>query len=173
MLHYLFLHNTTLILTTRYFSTAEFIPNNLASSASENEKLDVLRCKMEDSQTLYTTLARSDQQISVEIFRENTSLIRFSVPWKTRVQSSFLALPHDTIVTHSSSKLEFPKFSSKNPRASVFDPWMGYDKSTPGVWKREKLFMCVPGMDSLPSRKVIINSYIDLHDCLCVLVLYF
>jgi hypothetical protein len=160
-LHYPFLHYTVLILTTTYFSTAEFIPSNLASSASENEKLDVLRCKMDDSQTLYTTLARSDQQVSVEIFRENTFLIRFLVPWKTRVQSTFLALPHDTTVTHSNSNLEFPKFGSKNPRASVFDPWMGYDENAPGVWKREKLFMCVPGMDSPPSRKVTINSHDD------------
>ena len=111
---------------------------------------------MEDAQTAYTALASSDKQITVEIYRKKTFLIRFSVPWKSRVQSSFLAHPHDSSVTHLSSEINFPISSSKNPRASVFDPWMGFNKSTPGVWKREKLFMCVPGMDTPPSRRVSI-----------------
>ena len=110
---------------------------------------------MEDAQFAYSTLAGTDKHINVEIFREKTSLIQFSVPWKSRVQSSFLAHPHDTSISHSSSEIKVPLSSSKNPRASVFDPWMGFNKSTPGVWNREKLFMCVPGMDVPPSRRVI------------------
>ena len=118
---------------------------------------------MEDAQFAYSTLAGTDKHINVEIFREKTSLIQFSVPWKSRVQSSFLAHPHDASVTHSSSEIKVPLSGSKNPRASVFDPWMGFNKSTPGVWKREKLFMCVPGMDVPPSRRVIQFTCLSLE----------
>ena len=154
-LHYTILYYTTLTYTNPNNCTGEFIPNNLGSRPSDNEILDILRCKMEDAQTAYSTLAGTDKHIYVEIFREKTSLIQFSVPWNSRVQSSFLAHPHDTFTTHSSSEIKVLLSSSKNPRASVFDPWMGFNKSTPGVWKREKLFMCVPGMDVPPSRRVI------------------
>ena len=47
-----------------------------------------------------------------------------------------------------------PMGSSKNPLASVFDPWKGFDPKTPGSWTRDTLHMCVPGMETKPSRKV-------------------
>ena len=92
-------------------------------------------------------LARSNQEITVEIFREKTTLVVFTVPWNTRVQSRFLSRPRDV-------QDDVSMGSSSTPWASKFDPWMGFNKSTPGVWEREKLFMCVPGLESPPDRQV-------------------
>lgn len=97
-------------------------------------------------------LARSKEEMTVEIMRGNVLMIRYTVPWRTRVQSFYLSNPSD-ITVYSSSPTEAPRGSSKNPIASVFDPWRGFNRSTPGIWQRDKLYMCVPGMESAPSRQ--------------------
>ena len=129
------------------FIIGEFIPNELTVDNNANERLDIMRCKMNNGEESYINLARSNQEITVEIFREKVSLVVFTVPWNTRVQSRFLSQPRDVQGDKSMG-------TSSNPRASIFDPWMGFNKSTPGVWEREKLFMCVPGLESPPSREV-------------------
>ena len=136
------------------------MPNRMTPDKNANGRLDIMRCKMTDALQAYMNLARSTQEVTVEIFREELSLIKFSVPWSTRIQSRYLDHPNDPAPKGDRSELkgdsgsDSPKGSSTNPWASTFDPWMGFNKSTPGEWKREKLFMCVPGMDSPPSRKV-------------------
>ena len=136
------------------------MPNRLTTDEKANNRLDIVRCKMTDAQQAYMNLARSMHNMTVEIFREELSLIKFSVPWSTRIQSRYLDHPNDPAPKGDRSEFkgdsesDSPKGSSTNPWASTFDPWMGFNKSTPGEWKREKLFMCVPGMDSPPSRKV-------------------
>ena len=107
---------------------------------------------MTDGEEAYLTLARTGEIMTVEILRDEDSLIKFTIPWSTRVQGKFLTRPDDPTVDQSNAS--FPLGSSKNPRASKFDPWMGFDREIPGVWKREKLFMCVPGLDNPPSRNV-------------------
>jgi hypothetical protein len=106
---------------------------------------------MKDGEEAYLTLARTKEIMTVEILKDEDSLIKFTIPWSTRVQGKFLTRPDDPTVDQSNAP---PLGSSKNPRASAFDPWMGFDRDTPGVWKRKKLFMCVPGLDNPPSRKV-------------------
>ena len=101
---------------------------------------------MEDGQIGYMELARGNEEMTVEIFREDDSLVKFNVPWKTRVQSKYLVGPADTN--------EHPLGSSRNPRASTFDPWKGFNRSAPGVWTRDKLHLCIPGIESVPSKKV-------------------
>ena len=125
----------------------EFMPNTLTVDINANERLDIMRCKMDRGEEGYMNLARSNQEITVEIFREKVFLIMFTVPWKSRVQSRFLSHPRDRQDDDSMG-------TSSSPWASKFDPWMGFNRSTPGVWEREKLFMCVPGLESPPSRKV-------------------
>ena len=121
-----------------------------------NNKIEVFRCKMEDAQTGYMELARGNEEMTVEIFREDDSLVKFNVPWKTRVQSKYLVGPPDT--------KEHPLGSSRNPRASTFDPWKGFDRNTPGVWTRDKLHLCIPGIESVPSKKV---STVHASVCYC------
>ena len=126
------------------------MPNDLTLDVNANKRLLILRCKMDNGEDAYMNLARSNEEITVEIFREKDSLIEFNVPWKTRVQSRLLSHPRDSL--DSSSTLG----TSTNPWASKFDPWMGFNKSAPGEWEREKLFMCVPGLESPISREVCI-----------------
>ena len=128
------------------------MPNDLTPDVNANKRLVILRCKMEGGQDAYMNLARSNEEVSVEIFREKHSLIKFNVPWKTRVQSRFLSHPLDKSPDSLDSSSAMG--TSKNPWASKFDPWMGFNKDDPGVWEREKLFMCVPGLESPLSRKV-------------------
>ena len=134
------------------------MPNDLSTDMNANKRLLILRCKMESGEDAYMNLARSNEEIAVEIFRETVSLVTFIVPWKTRVQSRFLSRPSDRQDDASMG-------TSKNPRSSIFDPWMGFDKSTPGVWQREKLFMCVPGLESPVHREV---SSVKIHVVLCL-----
>ena len=122
------------------------MPSDRSTDTNANKRVVILRCKMENGEDAYMNLARSNEEVTVEIFRETVSLISFMVPWKTRVQSRFLSGPSDRQEDASMG-------TSKNPRSSIFDPWMGFDRSTPGVWQREKLFMCVPGLESPISRK--------------------
>ena len=136
------------------------MPNRMTTDINANGKLYIMRCKMTDAQKAYMKLARSEHDMTVEILREDLPLIKFSVPWSTRIQSRYLDHPNDPSPIGDRSEfkdestLDNPKGSSTNPWASKFDPWMGFNKSTPGGWKREKLFMCVPGLESLPTRKV-------------------
>ena len=143
-------------------SPGEFMPNDLSVDINTNQRLDIMRCKMTGGEDAYMNLARSNQEITVEIFREKTPLIVFTVPWNTRVQSKFLSHPRDVPDDASMGM-------STNPWASKFDPWMGFDRETPGVWKREKLFMCVPGLETPPSRKVCTVCITNLQCALLIL----
>ena len=133
---------------------------------------------MKSNPISYKDFARTKNELSVEILRDNNTLIKYKIPWNTRVQSSFLSHPEDDTnginynTNHDKSSLTSntqntntqntqqqtgqtgPMGTSKNPLASKFDPWSGFNKSTPDIWKREKLFLCVPGMDIAPSREV-------------------
>ena len=150
-------------------NAGEFMPNRMTLDNDANNRLDIMRCKMTDAQQSHMDLARSAHEVIVEIFREELSLIKFSVPWSTRIQSRYLDHPNDPAPKGDRSEFkgdagsDNPKGSSKNPWASTFDPWMGFNKSTPGEWKREKLFMCVPGMDSPLSRKVRLRQLRASH----------
>jgi hypothetical protein len=48
---------------------------------------------MRAGEQLYSRLARNEEEITVEIFREVESLIKFSVPWATRVTGRYLSAP--------------------------------------------------------------------------------
>ena len=110
-------------------------------------------------------LARGNVEMTVEILREDDSLVKFNVPWKTRVQSKYLVGPPDT--------KEHPLGSSRNPRASTFDPWKGFDRNAPGVWTRDKLHLCIPGIESLPSKKVsTVHAQVCCSCCFVYLIMY-
>ena len=134
------------------------MPNDLSTDINANKRVVILRCKMDSGEDAYMNLARSHEEITVEIFRETVSLITFIVPWKTRVQSRFLSRPSDRQDDSSMG-------TSTNPRSSIFDPWTGFNRSAPGVWQREKLFMCVPGLESTVNREV---SRVKIHVVLCL-----
>ena len=71
------------------------MPSRTTTDINANDRLDIMRCKMTDTQQAYMNFARSTHEVTVEIFREELSLIKFSVPWSTRVQSRYLDHPND------------------------------------------------------------------------------
>ena len=119
-----------------YLVQGDFVPNRLTPDIGANRRLDTLRCKMDRSEEAYRTLARGPKAVQVELLRETKSLLSFSIPWATRTNGDMMQHPTD-----------------RPERASKLDTWLGYNSSTPGVWTRDRVHMCVPGVESPPSRK--------------------
>jgi hypothetical protein len=115
-----------------YVVQGRFVPNRLTPDANSNRRMDIFRCKMEDTEHAYMELARSEtESLIVEILRDDESIITFRVPWLTRSAGYMLERPLE---------------------ATSFDPWKGFDKSKPGVWEHDDFYMAVPGMETPPDK---------------------
>jgi hypothetical protein len=112
-----------------YTVEGRFLPNRLTPDSNSNRRLDIFRCKMKDTHRAYRYLARSNAVARVEILKGNTSLLTFRVPWNTR-QTGYLL----------------------SPAVSLWDPWTGFDPAHIGTWSHDNLYMCVPGMETPPSK---------------------
>lgn len=55
--------------------TGRFVPNKLTLDSNSNKRIDILRCKMTDTQRAYMELARSEHQLQVRIFSDKISFI--------------------------------------------------------------------------------------------------
>jgi hypothetical protein len=131
-----------------YLVEGQFVGSRLTPDVNANRRLDVMRCKMRDGKALYMQqLPRSEEKVAVEVLRGNVTLIRYGVPWSSRVQSSLMSQPAGRSGAGKKGTIE-------NPMASTFDPWRGFDASNPEAIMMDKIHMCVPGLDSPPSRKV-------------------
>jgi hypothetical protein len=119
-----------------YIVEGSFVPNSLTTDSNSNKRLDILRCKMEDTESAYMNLAGSSEEMRVEILRGDVSLLSFRIPWGSRKTGFMLDTPDDQVVT-------------------IFDPWKGFNKSTPGVWTHDRLHMCVPGWEDAPSKATL------------------
>ena len=119
-----------------YLAEGVFVPNNISTDTSANQRLDILRCKMQNTEQAYMNLARSSHEMRIEILRGDYSLLRFRIPWGARATGFLIDFPTDQFI-------------------SGFDPWVGFDKNNPGVWSPHKLHMCVSGWDTLPDKKSI------------------
>lgn len=119
--------------TNTYIAKGSFVGNKLTPDANSNRRLDVFRCKMEDAQRAYLDLARGSDEVVVEVLRGSTSLIKFRVPWRERKVGFMLSQPADA-------------------GATAFDPWKGFNRTRPGVWTHDRVHMCVPGWEDLPTK---------------------
>jgi hypothetical protein len=119
-----------------YLAEGVFVPNNISTDTSANQRLDILRCKMQNTEQAYMNLARTSHNMRIEILRGDFSLLQFRIPWGARATGFLLDPPTDQII-------------------SGFDPWVGFDKKNPGIWSPHKLHMCVSGWDTLPDKKSI------------------
>jgi hypothetical protein len=116
-----------------YLVEGIFIPNKLTPDSNANKRLDILRCKMEDTQAAYMNHARTSDEMRVEVLRGNFSLIRFRIPWKSRKTGFMLGEPPNLVTT-------------------VLDAWKGFDRNNIGKWTHDRLYMCVPGWEDKPSK---------------------
>ena len=111
---------------------------------------------MRDTEFAYMNYARSpNHHVFVEILKDGNPvpIIKFKVLTHSTTHS--LTLPP----THS---LKVPWATRTNgflldlpPQATVLDPWKGFDKSQPGVWSHDSLYLCVPGMESVLTRQTL------------------
>lgn len=134
--------------STVYSSKGRFMPNRLTPDANANRKLDVLRCPLGISSEDFEKYYRSDEVILIEVLRDDTPLIHFSIPWKSRRTGFMLTSP---------------------PGGSGFDAWKGAKElflknKTLGPKKTaandhygvvDNLYMCVPGMESPFDKRVL------------------
>ena len=116
-----------------YIVEGQFVSNKATPDSNANNRLDILRCKMVDTENAYMSLAGSSHKMHIEIFRGDFSLMSFRIPWGIRKTGYMLDEPDDQIVTK-------------------LDPWKGFNKNTPGVWTHDRLHMCVSGWEDAPSK---------------------
>ena len=119
-----------------YIVEGSFVPNSATPDSNANKRLDILRCKMENTESAYMNLAGTSQEMRIEILRGDFSLLSFRIPWGSRKTGYMLDEPSDQIVTK-------------------IDPWKGFNKSTPGNWTHDRLYMCVPGWADSPSKATL------------------
>ena len=53
------------------------MPNRMTPDGNANKRLDILRCKMDNGEMAYMELARSIQDHTVEIIKENIVLMKY------------------------------------------------------------------------------------------------
>jgi hypothetical protein len=87
---YLYIYIYTYIFIDTY--TGEFMPKNTPIK-NENEKLDILRCKMNNTEKAYFELTQSKHKVIIEIYKSDIFLMNYMIPWNKRVQSSYLTNP--------------------------------------------------------------------------------
>jgi len=113
-----------------------FVPNSVTRDANVNRRIDILRCPMMGTGEEYLELIRRGENVSVEVLRGAESLVNFTVPWRSRKTGLML---------------------SHRPEASRLDVWRGYgiDARSAAGFENDKIYMCVPGMESNPSVKIL------------------
>ena len=116
-----------------YTVEGQFVPKGITSKTGGNLYLDILRCKMQHTESAYMDLARSSEELQIEIFEDDSPLIRFKIPWHSR--------------TTANSRLE----PAKN-LDSTSDAWKGFNRSAPGVWNNDRLHLCVPEWSDSPNK---------------------
>ena len=118
-----------------YDVIGQFMPNSLTPDRNANRRVDIMRCKMRNSMNLYRLMPQSNESVFVEILRDNIQLFEFSIPWKTRRTGYSLSSPD---------------------MASSFDAWKAFNPTAsdvlPGSVGGDRLYMCVPGVESALSQ---------------------
>jgi hypothetical protein len=138
-----------------------FVPNRVTPDSNSNRRLDILRCPMEGSKNIYYRLEEwknKNEELLVEIYRDSRMIISFRIPWRTRMTGYMLSppppSPSPAMKTTSTSE-------NLHPLISTFDPWQNVDISQPpDQWKHDRLYMCVPGLESAPD-KITLPLYLE------------
>jgi hypothetical protein len=131
-----------------YIVEGQWVPSRSTPDSNSNRRLDIFRCLMQHTEKAYMELARSDQYLTVEISSGEDHIIKYKIPWSSRMTGIMLDLP-----------------SHKLNQASLHDHWKGFNKTQPGVWTHDDIYMCVPGLESPPSKTLLpaLIEFIEHH----------
>ena len=147
-----------------YTVEGSFVPNRLTSDSNANRRMDILRCKMEDGQGAYSTLAGpgSREFVHVEVIRgtgaDAVSLVNFTVPWDARRTGYLLSHPP------GASQLDMWRgASSSSSYSSSSTSGQGDDASAqneqgqalPNAATNSIVHICVPGTRQYPSKRTL------------------
>lgn len=129
-----------------YIAEGYFVPNKQTPDSNANKRLDILRCKINDAESAYMNLAGTSHEMLIEVLRGDFSLMSFRIPWSIRKVGFMFDEPSNLVVTK-------------------YDPWKGFNKSTPGVWTPDRMHMCVGGWEDVPSKTTlpILYEWIQHH----------
>ena len=116
-----------------YKVDGQFVPRGITSTYEGDLHLDILRCKMQDTENAYMQLAGSSEELDIEIFEDDKSLIHFKIPWLSRTTANNRVEP---ATNHNSTLIA----------------WRGFNKSAPGVWNNDKIHLCVPEWSDSPNK---------------------
>ena len=128
-----------------YTVLGTFMPNNLSPDSNANRRLDVLRCRMEDTDYAMKFLARSSASVHVEIIRGDRSLINFTIPWDSRRTGYLMSTPY------YASK--FDAWKGLSAEENVFSEGHNVFQQSNGETSMDTLYLCAPGLESIPNRK--------------------
>jgi hypothetical protein len=120
-----------------YTVPAQWVPNKGTPDSGANRRLDIMRCAMRDTDAGYATLRLTAASVVVELLRDDVFLLRFSVPWASRKAGYTLGAPEGA--GEGVSRLDAWKGADQLTRANA--------SSAPGGG-RDRLHMCVPGLES-------------------------
>jgi hypothetical protein len=121
-----------------YDVEGKFVKSALSPEYEGDMHVEILRCKMEDTEKAYMSLAGSSEALGIELLRGRDSLLQFRIPWRTRKTGYML------------SEQEQGKVHSR------FNAWKGFDKQSPGLWAPDRMHLCVAGgWDVLPIRRTL------------------
>ena len=109
------------------------MPNRLTSQPAANRLLDILRCPLRDSWEAFNKYAHTNEELYVDIVRGNSTIMTFSVPWKSR-KTGFLV--------------------ANSLTGSQLDGWSNQcDYATSSsITPLDLVHVCVPGSDKEPNR---------------------
>lgn len=184
------------------------VPSAATVDFNANYRIEILRCPLAmDSREAYMKHAgKADHSLEVEIVKNGQPLIKYRVPWLSRV-TGYMAFSTDpigkwkgfpdqhkedkesseavqqevsssssTAVAHvASAPVEnaFTSWPDKVKDSMIYampslsaNPWKGFDRAVaPAKWKMDKVYMCVPGWRSSPSRQYIAHllEFIQHH----------
>ena len=79
-----------------------FVPNKLTPDSNSNRRLDILRCPLsiEISEQIYANLTlfiANNQSLIIEIYKSVNFIIKFQIPFKTRVTGYMLEHPNRSV----------------------------------------------------------------------------
>lgn len=121
-----------------YTAEGEFVTSDLAPEYEGDVHLEILRCKMEDTERAYMSLARSSEELHIELFRGRFPLLQFRIPWRIR-RTGYMLSEQD-----------------EGTANSRFDAWKGFDNEFPGLWAPDRMHLCVAGgWDVFPTRRTL------------------
>jgi hypothetical protein len=116
-----------------YKVEGEFVPKGITSNSEGELHLDILRCKMQDTERAYMELAGSSEELEIEIFEGTYPLIRFMIPWVSRTTAN-----------------DRPGYAKNFD--STLNAWKGFNRSATGVWSNDRLHLCVPEWGDSPNK---------------------